>query len=135
MHLTTYLKEYLGTRTEGLLVSTRSGRVVTQSNFWTAWERTRGTKTWRPYDLRHTCATNWLRAAIDVRIVADWLGHQPSVLLNNYAGAMDDSYKRAAEIAAGLINPADLTSNAKGAEMVLQRHHYAGLATDTVAKS
>ena len=48
---------------------------------------------------------------------------------------MDGSYKRAAEIAAGLFNPDDFTSTAKGAEMVLQRHHYAGLATDTVAKS
>jgi hypothetical protein len=48
---------------------------------------------------------------------------------------MDGSYKRAAEIAAGLFNPAHFTSNAEGAEMVLQRHHYAGLATDTVAKS
>ncbi|MEY3594763.1 MAG: hypothetical protein RL576_177 [Actinomycetota bacterium] len=115
--LAAILKEYLGTRTEGLLVSTRSGRVVTQSNFWTAWERTRGTKTWRPYDLRHTCATNWLRAAIDVRIVADWLGHQPSVLLNNYAGAMDGSYKRAAEIAAGLFNPDDFTSTAETADL------------------
>jgi integrase len=115
--LAAILREYLGTRTEGLLVSTRSGHVVTQSNFWRAWERTRGTKSWKPYDLRHTCATNWLRAGIDVRIIADWLGHQPSVLLNTYAGAMDGSYKRAAEIAAGLFNPADSTSTAEGAEM------------------
>jgi integrase len=118
--LAVILKEYLGTRTEGLLVSTRSGRVVTQSNFWRAWERARQKKTWKPYDLRHTCATNWLRAGIDVRIIADWLGHEPHVLFNTYAGAMEGSNKRAAEIAAGLFNPSDLTSTALSADLELQ---------------
>jgi integrase len=114
--LAAILKEYLGTRTEGLLVSTRSGRVVTQTNFWRAWERARQKKTWKPYDLRHTCATNWLRAGIDVRIIADWLGHEPHVLFNTYAGAMEGSNKRAAEIAAGLFNPSQLTATALSAD-------------------
>ena len=99
-----------------LLVTTRSGSVVTQSNFRRAWERARGNKTWTPYDLRHTCATNWLRANIDIRIIANWLGHAPSVLLDQYAGAMEGSYKRAAELAAGLFNPPDLVSTALSAD-------------------
>jgi integrase len=114
--LAAILKEHVGTRTEGLLVTTRSGSVVTQSNFRRAWERARGNKTWTPYDLRHTCATNWLRANIDIRIIANWLGHAPSVLLDQYAGAMEGSYKRAAELAAGLFNPSDLTSTALSAD-------------------
>jgi integrase len=114
--LAAILKEHVGTRTEGLLVTTRSGSVVTQSNFRRAWERARGNKTWTPYDLRHTCATNWLRANIDIRIIANWLGHAPSVLLDQYAGAMEGSYKRAAELAAGLFNPPDLVSTALSAD-------------------
>ena len=118
--LAAILKEHVGTRTEGLLVTTRSGSVVTQSNFRRAWERARGNKTWTPYDLRHTCATNWLRANIDIRIIANWLGHAPSVLLDQYAGAMEGSYKRAAELAAGLFNPSDLTSTALSADSEVQ---------------
>ena len=114
--LAAILKEHVGTRTEGLLVTTRSGSVVTPSNFRRAWERARQNKTWTPYDLRHTCATNWLRANIDIRIIANWLGHAPSVLLDVYAGAMEGSYKRAAELAAGLFNPSDLTSTALSAD-------------------
>ena len=118
--LAAILKEYIGTRTEGLMVTTRSGSVVTQSNFWRAWKRARQEKSWTTYDLRHTCATNWLRAGIDVRIIANWLGHSPEVLFNTYAGAMEGSNKRAAEIAAGLFNPSDLTSNALSADSELQ---------------
>lgn len=118
--LATILKEYIGTRTEGFVVTTRSGSVVTQSNFWRAWERVRQGKSWTTYDLRHTCATNWLRAGIDVRIIANWLGHSPSMLLDTYAGAMEGSNKRAAEIAAGLFNPSDLTSTALSATSEVQ---------------
>ena len=118
--LATILKEYIGTRTEGFMVTTRSGSVVTQSNFWRAWERVRQGKSWTTYDLRHTCATNWLRAGIDVRIIANWLGHSPSMLLDTYAGAMEGSNKRAAEIAAGLFNPSDHISNAHRADREIQ---------------
>ena len=118
--LAAILKEHVGIRTEGLLVTTRSGSVVTPSNFRRAWERARQNKTWTPYDLRHTCATNWLRANIDIRIIANWLGHAPSVLLDVYAGAMEGSYKRAAELAAGLFNPSDLTSTALSADSEIQ---------------
>jgi integrase len=118
--LAAILKEYIGTRTEGLMVTTRSGSVVTQSNFWRAWKRARQDKNWTTYDLRHTCATNWLRAGIDVRIIANWLGHSPEVLFNTYAGAMEGSNRRAAEIAAGLFNPSDLTSTALSADSEVQ---------------
>lgn len=118
--LAAILKEYIGTRTEGLMVTTRSGSVVTQSNFWRAWKRARQDKNWTTYDLRHTCATNWLRAGIDVRIIANWLGHSPEVLFNTYAGAMEGSNKRAAEIAAGLFNPSDLTATALSADSEVQ---------------
>jgi hypothetical protein len=42
------------------------------------------------------------------------------VLFNTYAGAMEGSNKRAAEIAAGLFNPSDLTSTALSADSKLQ---------------
>lgn len=40
----------------------------------------------RPHDLRHTAATRWLRAGVDVMTVAKWLGHSTSnVTLNVYS--------------------------------------------------
>jgi integrase len=54
------------------------------------------------YDLRHTCATHWLNADIDIKIIADWLAHSPAVLLNTYAGVIKGSRERAVEIAASL---------------------------------
>jgi integrase len=42
----------------------------------------------RPYDLRHTCASLMLRAGIPYTDVADHLGHSPDTLLSVYAHAI-----------------------------------------------
>ena len=96
------LKEYIGDRTSGLLVATRSGGPVTQSNLYRAWKRATPDEAWTVYDLRHTCATHWLNAGIDIKIIADWLAHGTAVLLNTYAGVIKGSRERAVEIAASL---------------------------------
>lgn len=44
----------------------------------------------RPYDLRHACLTTWLNAGVDTTLVARWAGHSVAVLLNVYAGCLDD---------------------------------------------
>ena len=100
--LVAILKEYIGDRTSGLLVATRSGGAVTQSNLYRAWKRATPDEAWTVYDLRHTCATHWLNASIDIKIIADWLAHSPTVLLNTYAGVIKGSRERAVEIAASL---------------------------------
>jgi integrase len=38
----------------------------------------------RPYDLRHTCVTNWLNASADPAQVAAWAAHRVNVLLRVY---------------------------------------------------
>lgn len=45
----------------------------------------------RLHDLRHTAATNWLRAGIDVKTASKWLGHADSTTtLRRYAHWMGD---------------------------------------------
>ena len=39
----------------------------------------------RPYDLRHSAASLWLHEGINPVQVAAWMGHKPSMLLDNYA--------------------------------------------------
>ena len=103
--LAAILKEYIGDRTSGLLVETRSGSAPTQSNLYRAWKRATPDEAWTVYDLRHTCATHWLNADIDIKIIADWLAHSPAVLLGTYAGVIKGSRERAVEIAASLHKP------------------------------
>ncbi|MFI1148507.1 hypothetical protein [Streptomyces sp. NPDC020817] len=45
----------------------------------------------RPYDLRSTCITNWLRAGLPAAEVARRAGNSPEVIHRNYAGCLDDS--------------------------------------------
>lgn len=45
----------------------------------------------RPYDLRSTCITNWLRAGLPVAEVARRAGNSPEVIHRNYTGCLDDS--------------------------------------------
>jgi integrase len=98
--LAAILKEYIGDRESGLLLETRSGSPVTLSNLYRAWKRATPDEGWTLYDLRHTCATHWLSLGIDIKIIADWLGHSPEVLLGTYAGVIKGSRERAAELAA-----------------------------------
>lgn len=51
----------------------------------------------RPHDLRHTAATLWLRAGVDVKTVAAWLGHASTKLtLDTYGHWMGTDADRAA---------------------------------------
>lgn len=46
------------------------------------------------HDLRHTAATNWLQAGIDIKTVAAWLGHADSAvtlrIYTHYTGSVSD---------------------------------------------
>lgn len=51
----------------------------------------------RFHDLRHTAATNWLAAGVEVTTVSKWLGHStPSVTLNVYSHHIGDVSDNAA---------------------------------------
>ncbi|MFF0284742.1 hypothetical protein [Streptomyces sp. NPDC005262] len=43
----------------------------------------------RPYDLRHTCITNWLNAGVPVAEVSRRAGNSPEVVHRRYAGCID----------------------------------------------
>ena len=105
--LAAILKEYIGDRKTGLLLETRSGSPITHSNLYRAWKRATPDESWTLYDLRHTCATHWLSLGIDIKIIADWLGHSPEVLLGTYAGVIKGSRERAAELAAEAFKSSD----------------------------
>lgn len=54
----------------------------------------------RPYDLRHSIASLWLREGIDAVTVAGWMGHAPTMLLSTYAHVvadLDPSDRRSAD--------------------------------------
>lgn len=62
------------------------GGVMSEANYKRAvlWDETSGGH--RFHDLRHTAATRWLQAGIDVKTVATWLGHSSAaVSLRIYA--------------------------------------------------
>jgi integrase len=50
------------------------------------------------HGLRHSAATRWVAAGVDVRTVQAWLGHaDPSLVLRLYAHASDTASRRSAE--------------------------------------
>lgn len=81
----------------GLLVLTDDGRPTTKT-WWGNWRNRTfmpavekaGVPITRPYDLRHACASLWLREGIDPATVARRLGHSLLVLMRNYAHVIDD---------------------------------------------
>lgn len=87
--LVAILRTHIGERTDGLVVPTRNGTPVQPSNWGKAWrEAVRAHhKTWVVYDLRHACATIWLRC-VPIGECARRLGHSPEVLLSTYAGVL-----------------------------------------------
>jgi integrase len=90
-----------------LVLTTAAGRALERAAFNEAWhgaqERAGVTPRLQPgqkrkparddgcHALRHTAASNWLRAHIDVTRVAAWLGDTPAVVLSTYAHLMPDS--------------------------------------------
>jgi integrase len=91
------LRDWVGMRTDGWLVSTRNGGPVSLGNLERSWRRVTGGQ-WTPYDLRHCAATFWLGAGVPIGETARRLGHSPEVLLSTYAGVMtgDESTSNAA---------------------------------------
>lgn len=88
----------------GLIFPRRDGERWRETD-WRNWRRRKFTPAaaaaevpiGRPYDLRHSIASLWLREGIDVVQVARWLGHSPAMTLSTYAHVIED------------IDPADRT--------------------------
>src|SRR5664280_1712345 len=56
----------------------------------------------RPHMLRHTAATNWVRAGVDIDVIQALLGHASLASTTVYLHARDDDKRRAVEaVAAG----------------------------------
>jgi len=89
------LRDHVGDRTSGLVAQTKSGGPIGLSALHRSWAHARGESRWRVYDLRHSCATRWLRAIGNVPEVARRLGHSPEVLLRIYAGILPGDEKDA----------------------------------------
>jgi len=88
------IHEWVGDRRTGLLVSTSKGTHVSITNLERAFRRVADEYGWRLYDLRHACATLWLKSGLDAAQIALRLGHSPEVLWRVYAGSMtsDEQY-------------------------------------------
>jgi len=97
------LRAYIGDRTSGLIYSTRTDGMVSATNLERTWRRARGVKTWRIYDLRHACATQWLRSGVDIAVVAEYMGHSPEVLIGTYAGVIGGAHERSIDLIEGIF--------------------------------
>ncbi|MTB70924.1 tyrosine-type recombinase/integrase [Arsenicicoccus sp. MKL-02] len=86
-----------GRRPDDLLFPSPEGSFLRSGNWRRTvhWDETcRGR---RPHDLRHTAATVWLGAGVDVKTVAAWLGHASTKLtLDTYGHWMGTDADRAA---------------------------------------
>lgn len=98
--LRAHWKEF-GTAKDGRLFPNERGGLLGTSSYWRVWQEARpfalppdkvGSPLARkPYDLRATCITNWLRAGLPVAEVARRAGNSPEVIHRRYAGVVDDS--------------------------------------------
>jgi integrase len=76
---------------DDLLFRTRNDRRPAPSNWSRSLHRayrTVGHPPLRVYDLRHACATTWLRAGVPLGEVARRLGHSVETLVSTYVGAL-----------------------------------------------
>ncbi len=88
--LRSWIEEH-GLGDDDLLFRTRNDRRPAPSNWSRALHRacrTVGHPTLRVYDLRHACATTWLRAGVPLGEVARRLGHSVETLVSTYVGAL-----------------------------------------------
>lgn len=98
--LRAHIKEF-GTAKDGRLFPNERGDVLGTSSYWRVWQEARpialppdkvaSPLAHRPYDLRSTCITNWLRAGLPMAEVARRAGNSPEVIHRRYAGCIDDS--------------------------------------------
>ena len=100
------LRDYIGERTDGLVVATRTGRPPTPSNWWRALQRScdqLGVPGIKPYDLRHSCASMLLAETKAPVAVAERLGNSVEVLLRDYAEALEGHHELVTEAAERLF--------------------------------
>lgn len=96
--LRAHLEEF-GTAKDGRLFPNERGDVLGTSSYWRVWQEARplalppdrgaSPLAQRPYDLRHTCITNWLNAGVPVAEVARRAGNSPEVIHRRYEGCID----------------------------------------------
>ncbi|MFE4663073.1 tyrosine-type recombinase/integrase [Streptomyces hydrogenans] len=100
--LVTMLRAHIaefGTAKDGRLFANERGAVLGTSSYWRVWQEARpialppdkveSPLAHRPYDLRHTCITNWLNAGVPVAEVARRAGNSPEVIHRRYEGCID----------------------------------------------
>lgn len=81
----------------GFIFARADGKPWTETD-WRNWRKRKfmpstekaGVGISRPYDLRHSIASLWLREGISAVQVAAWLGHSPTMLLSTYAHVVAD---------------------------------------------
>ncbi|WP_333938112.1 tyrosine-type recombinase/integrase [Streptomyces sp. HUAS 31] len=98
--LRAHVKEF-GTAKDGRLFPNERGGLLGTSSYWRVWQEARpfaltphkvaSPLARRPYDLRATCITNWLRAGLPIAEVARRAGNSPEVIYRRYAGVIDNS--------------------------------------------
>ncbi|MFD3538756.1 tyrosine-type recombinase/integrase [Streptomyces sp. NPDC058662] len=91
--------EEFGMAGDGRLFANERGGVLGTSSYWRVWQEARllalppdraaAPLARRPYDLRHTCITNWLNAGVPVAEVARRAGNSPEVIHRRYEGCID----------------------------------------------
>ncbi|MFJ9416235.1 tyrosine-type recombinase/integrase [Streptomyces sp. NPDC101227] len=96
--LRAHIKEF-GTAKDGRIFANERGDVLGTSSYWRVWQEARpiglppdkaaSPLGRRPYDLRHTCITNWLNAGVPVAEVARRAGNSPEVIHRRYEGCID----------------------------------------------
>ncbi|MFB6855901.1 tyrosine-type recombinase/integrase [Streptomyces sp. NPDC056341] len=93
-----HIKEF-GVAKDGRVFANERGEVLGTSSYWRVWQEARpialppdrvdSLLAHRPYDLRHTCITNWLNAGVPVAEVARRAGNSPEVIHRRYEGCID----------------------------------------------
>ncbi|MFD8390514.1 tyrosine-type recombinase/integrase [Streptomyces sp. NPDC059680] len=96
--LRAHIKEF-GKAKDGRIFQNERGDVLGTSSYWRVWQEARpiglppdkaaSPLAHRPYDLRHTCITNWLNAGVPVAEVARRAGNSPEVIHRRYEGCID----------------------------------------------
>ncbi|MFE7155304.1 tyrosine-type recombinase/integrase [Streptomyces sp. NPDC057636] len=93
-----HIREF-GVATDGRIFANERGDVLGTSSYWRVWQDARpialppdkvdSPLAHRPYDLRHTCITNWLNAGVPPAEVARRAGNSPEVIHRRYEGCID----------------------------------------------
>ncbi|MFI0962933.1 tyrosine-type recombinase/integrase [Streptomyces sp. NPDC021080] len=96
--LRAHIQEF-GRAMDGRIFQNERGDVLGTSSYWRVWQEARliglppdkvaSPLGRRPYDLRHTCITNWLNAGVPVAEVARRAGNSPEVIHRRYEGCID----------------------------------------------